>query len=424
VLTTFSVLLTATVLTSSPADAATRICAGKKVTIVGTSGNDVIRGTRGHDVIDGLGGSDVINGLRGNDTICGNYGADDLRGNAGRDRLYGGMDALAGDVEQVRTGDTLRGGPGDDVLVPGYDQRQGFGLPIGVGAFADVDDVITYDTAPRGVNVNLSTQVAVGDGRDRVVVNLAADPHDFAPGTPNWRASVHLVGTRFADRLVGSVHNDEIDGRGGADRIWGAAGNDWIFAEGTRDGAAGDLAYGGPGHDQLVGRAGPDRLVGGTGDDAVRSSAEATAVALEGGEGHDEIGWAGGAGSVVDGDAGSDRLHVDAGAASTGPATWDMASGAMVLGTDRSLVTSFQHAHLNAPSAWEVLGTDEGEWVEGPIDGVVSFLGLGGNDTFTDSRGDDHFDGGEGNDNFAVSRGGTDTCTSVEVGTEKCEVVP
>ena len=36
------------------ADAATRTCGGKRVTIVGTSDNDHITGTRRADVIDGL----------------------------------------------------------------------------------------------------------------------------------------------------------------------------------------------------------------------------------------------------------------------------------------------------------------------------------------------------------------------------------
>jgi len=109
----------------APADAAPRMCAGKRVTIVGTPGDDVIRGKARADVIDGLAGSDVITGLGGNDTICGGYGADDLRGNTGNDRLYGGLDARkdsgAGFTSLI--GDTLRGGPGDDTLVPGIDAR-------------------------------------------------------------------------------------------------------------------------------------------------------------------------------------------------------------------------------------------------------------------------------------------------------------
>ena len=47
---------------------------GLPCTIVGTSGDDVLRGTQGDDVICGLGGNDVIAGGPGNDTLAGGPG--------------------------------------------------------------------------------------------------------------------------------------------------------------------------------------------------------------------------------------------------------------------------------------------------------------------------------------------------------------
>ncbi len=44
-------------------------CGGERVTIPGTSGNDILTGTAGRDVIHGRGGDDVIRGLGGNDLI-------------------------------------------------------------------------------------------------------------------------------------------------------------------------------------------------------------------------------------------------------------------------------------------------------------------------------------------------------------------
>jgi Ca2+-binding RTX toxin-like protein len=212
-------LLLAAVSIAAPADAAPRTCAGKRVTIVGTPGDDHINGTRHADVIDGLGGSDVINGLQGNDTICGNYGADDLRGNAGNDRLYGGKDAYTfnGAEDWIRYGDTLRGGSGDDVIVPGLDPRDGWIVP---GDNADVDDLVTYDTAPRAVHANLETQVVTGDGTDRVVDN----------------GRLRFFGTPWADVVVGSQHGDEIWLFGGNDKVSDGAGNDLLVGgDGTDD---------------------------------------------------------------------------------------------------------------------------------------------------------------------------------------------
>ena len=95
----------------TPATAAK--CAGRKATIVGTNGRDVIRGTARRDVIAAFGGNDIVRALggddivcagAGNDTVLGGAGRDVLRGNAGRDRLFGGAGI-----------DRLLGGAGRDV---------------------------------------------------------------------------------------------------------------------------------------------------------------------------------------------------------------------------------------------------------------------------------------------------------------------
>jgi Ca2+-binding RTX toxin-like protein len=218
-------MLLAVVAFPAPADAAPRMCGDKRVTIVGTAGNDHINGTRRADVIDGLAGSDVINGLQGNDTICGNYGADDLRGNAGNDRLYGGLDAVTFTEPEstLRRGDTLRGGSGNDVMVPGLDLRNGSGPPTGP---VDIDDLVAYDTAPGAVIVNLVTQVVTGDGTDRVVDN----------------GRLRLFTTRWADRVFGSSHGDDIEMFAGDDQV--------------SDGAGDDFLAGGPGNDNNVASAG------------------------------------------------------------------------------------------------------------------------------------------------------------------------
>ncbi len=206
------------------AEAAPRWCAGSRVTIVGTSGDDHLTGTRGADVIDGLAGSDVINGLQGDDTICGGYGADDLRGNAGRDRLYGGLDARVdhGDGYTAITGDTLRGGSGDDTLVPGIDSRT---------AREVRPDRILYDTAPGGVRVDLTRGTATGDGTDRIAVN----------------GPVELVGTAYADTVDGSPYADTITTGPGRDVVRSAGGDDSVTTTLT---AAKTLA-GGTGTDEL-----------------------------------------------------------------------------------------------------------------------------------------------------------------------------
>ncbi len=64
-------------------------CQDKKVTILGTSGDDELRGTGGKDVIKGLGGKDEIDGKGGKDTVCGGGGKDEIDGKGGKDKLNG-----------------------------------------------------------------------------------------------------------------------------------------------------------------------------------------------------------------------------------------------------------------------------------------------------------------------------------------------
>src|SRR5438132_11743976 len=95
----------------------TPTCHGRKATIVGTPGNDLLRGTRGADVIVGLGGNDIILGKGGDDVICGNGGDDELIGFSGNDILLGGsgFDGLFG----VTGDDQEFGGRGRDLMTSG-----------------------------------------------------------------------------------------------------------------------------------------------------------------------------------------------------------------------------------------------------------------------------------------------------------------
>lgn len=121
-------------------------CGGKKATVVGTGGPDVLNGTAGSDVIAGLGGADVLRGLAGNDLICGgpgndtatggggndtvsgNGGADTLRGNSGNDRVLGGggADKLSGGGGPA---DSCAGGPGTDTLLAAHGCETTTGVP-------------------------------------------------------------------------------------------------------------------------------------------------------------------------------------------------------------------------------------------------------------------------------------------------------
>ncbi|HEY1855250.1 MAG TPA: calcium-binding protein [Solirubrobacterales bacterium] len=255
-------------------------CHGRKATIVGTRGDDVIHGTDKPDVIVALGGNDTIYAGLGNDVVCGGPG-DDLihggRGNdlldggAGTDRVFGdlGDDKVTGgggDEDEVSGGlgiDTVSGGPGNDDIVRGdygYDRMDG-----GPGR----GDVASFATAVAGrkgsgVWASLRAHKAFGDGHDRLFRFEA------------------LEGSAFADTLIGNGRMNAIDGGPGNDHLVGGGGADTLDGGQGKDSCKGGLVHlscgpeappqgsafirldpdpAGGGGLQVVGGAGPDHLV-------------------------------------------------------------------------------------------------------------------------------------------------------------------
>jgi uncharacterized delta-60 repeat protein len=113
------------------------LCAGRRATIVGTRGNDVLTGTRRADVIVTGGGLDRINGRGGNDVICAGAGADLVSGGPGHDTIVGagGNDTLrgSGGDDTILAGagaDTIAGGPGSDSCNGGRGRDRAVGCEI------------------------------------------------------------------------------------------------------------------------------------------------------------------------------------------------------------------------------------------------------------------------------------------------------
>lgn len=236
-------LAAALLLLAPPTGTAAVTCNGKKATIVGTPGDDVIVGKRASDVIWGGGGNDrIIGGPNGNDTICGGPGNDVLIGGRGYDVLIGGEgdDRLIGGTGS----DVLDGGGGEDILLGG---RGSDILRGGEG-----DDVLT---GHRG-----SDKLRGGGG------------HDV------------LEGEQGSDRLEGEAGDDLLLGDKGNDRLLGGEGNDRV------EGGAGDdpLLDGGPGTDVVIGGTGIDHATGGPGDGDVVRGDNGTDK-LDGGPGERDI---------------------------------------------------------------------------------------------------------------------------------------
>lgn len=90
-----------------------RLCRGRRPTILGTPGDDLILGTQGADIIQSLDGDDRIRPGGGNDIVCAGSGNDTVFASVGHDLLIGeaGADVLDGGGGR----DRLVSGPGNDI---------------------------------------------------------------------------------------------------------------------------------------------------------------------------------------------------------------------------------------------------------------------------------------------------------------------
>lgn len=240
-------------------------CGGKRVTIQGTNGRDVLRGTRKADVIDGRAGNDRIRGRGGNDIICAGTGHDRVHAGRGRDRVNGGGgdDLLSGAGGNDRlvgggadAGDTFVGGGGNDTMTGSTSADDSFFPGSGDDAVEGGDEDDDFVLSSGG---DESLDLGAG-GRD-----LLAAPYATTP------AAIDLAGASFT--------GDGTDAVAGVERTFGSPHNDTFIGDASPNtfvGWAGDdSAAGSGGHDLLLGNAGDDSIDGGA--DAASTSFESSA---------------------------------------------------------------------------------------------------------------------------------------------------
>jgi Ca2+-binding RTX toxin-like protein len=385
-------------------------CAGLVATIVGTDGDDRLVGTPDDDVIAGGLGDDELRGLAGDDVLCGDRGTDALDGGAGDDRVYGGRNGLQQpypDNPPDNVGDRLVGGPGNDLLDPGWDvttDADGGFLP----------DTISYADAPAGVRVDLGAGTAVGgDGEDTLVLEGSVDLEGSAYDDV-------LVSGEFSDNIYAGVGNDVLRGGPGRDylqadpsdlptpeeapyddRVYGGAGGDGIYL-----GNGDDTARGGSGNDNLAHGSGRAGLLGGSGDDYLETLLQfRDGSRVDGGPGVDlAYVWA-----VVAGV--KRRLDVEGRIAlRSGEVT--MSRGGV---THAAVLAGVEQLRI-PDGCWTVVGTAADEIFYGgdlSRDAVV-VRARGGDDKVSGTEGDDVLDGGTGRDVLWGS-GGHDADSGFEV---------
>ena len=308
----------------------------------------------------------TIDGSSGDDTVIVNLSADDFI---------------------PRDGVTVKGGPGNDVLVLAD------GAAIGAGVYdggAGIDTV-DYSAFLRGVSVNLRTGNATGTGGiSNVTSIIGGTGDDTLMGDANanglWGGAGNdvLRGGRGRDSLYGGAGNDRLSGGAGNDVLRGGRGRDSLHGGRGNDrlsgGAGNDMLKGGRGRDSLHGGAGKDRLSGGAGDDVLKGGRGSDS--LRGGVGDDRL-FGGPGDDALRGGRGRDNLRGGAGK--------DRLSGGA---GDAVLKGGWGDDSLRG-------GAGDDRLFGGPGDDVLR--GSWGDDSLRGGAGDDRLFGGPGDD---VLRGG------------------
>ena len=352
------------------------LAAFQAVSVIGTSGFNVITLGNNAGQIDGGDGDDTLNGGAGDDTINGDAGDDFIEGGGGAD--------------------VINGGAGRDFTV--------------------------YAASAQSVNVDLQAGTASGGDADG---DTFVDIEDVLGSA----FDDVLLGDGNTNSLWGGAGDDTINGRGGDDELSGFAGSDTIIG-----GAGDDSLDGHDGDDILEGGLGADIFFGGAGSDTVTYINSGAGVTINLGTNFADGGEATGdtihnveniTGSAFDdvltGDSGANVLSGGAGAntlnGGLGDDTFIYDGGTNTIdGGDGFDTVSYASvtenitiiANSTSPGSVfinNVLNNSE-------IDSIASiegFVGGSGDDyifisQFFTSAGDLYFEGGAGNDFLEISQ--------------------
>lgn len=326
----------------------------------------------------------LVDGFTGNDNITMGSGADTVWGNSGNDTLAGGLgdDVLIGDWDSSdRTGnDALYGGDGNDELIGGNGNDA---LYAGNG-----DDFFSIGDGTPGNDLMFG-----GAGIDwvsvRRVFSMSSSVVEFNRLVLNAAASVEYFALDDSTlTLRGTAGNDVIDLTGTTVLTWNGGNYDARISF--------DL---GTGNDSFAGSASAESLTIQSGGDTVRL-----------GDGDDMLLVADGniAGSVVNGGAGYDTLHVGDLFAS-GP---DVLKAVAV--TSLAFISASAFERVEVGSDVQLTGTEAANsfslvGTTASLQIFNTILMLGGNDRFAATGYNDpnepglKVDGGSGNDTLLGS---------------------
>jgi VCBS repeat-containing protein len=355
---------------------------------------DVLFGGAGDDRILALRGNDWVQARAGNDVIVGGTQEgfpgyqDYLMGEEGNDVLYADEEAdlsslesrknFGGDSGEVRIGDVLFGGQGDDSLAGGNRQDillGGAGEDLMLGGAGD--DILVGDQDRRVGDIDFWHYSSVGFS----TTFLVWEPNK--PIVGEWIYSIG--GVDYACLGDHYLRNLESEPGGGDDIIYGGAGDDRIHGQ-----TGNDILYGESGKDVITGDIGDDAIMGGDGDDLLTGDSGERDTSATGND-------------YIDGGAGDDRIQGEAG------------SDIIVGGSGNDAIYGDTAYQDQGVAGDDILTGNEG-------DDIIE--GQGGHDVLIGGAGNDILIGGSGRDTYYFNKGdGIDTIVDSSSGPEKSVLI-
>ncbi len=449
---------------------ASALSADEGVSIIGTSGANVLTGGAGADTINGGGGADVINGGAGDDVISYWNSEVSIDGGTGTNTLVLRASAIVNlanadqttgnstvvsdfqnvDASALTTGATITGSAGANTIIggSGNDTIDGGGGAdvIAAGAGNDVVFVHGNEVSIDGGDGNdtlvlpgsstvTAVNFAVAAGLDQTAGDTAVVTNFENLDASALTTALTVTGSPLANTITTGSGNDVIHGGGGGDIIDAGAGNDSVDYWGTET-----SIDGGSGTNTLVLRASAtidltqsDQTLGDSTTVSnftnIDASAVSTGVSVLGNSGANVI--TGGAGNdTIDGGGGADTISAGAGDDTVtvhgGEALVDGGAGSdtlvLVAGTSVTGVNFAVPAGTDQTSGDSVVVKNFENLNAGTVTTALTVTGSSAANTITTGSGDDIIDGGTGAD-IIQAGDGNDTVTyhgteaSIDAGT-------
>jgi Ca2+-binding RTX toxin-like protein len=437
-----------------------------EVTIVGSSGLDIINGTvtvageplatTGDDKISGMEGNDIISSLDGNDRIDGGTGQDSMTGGLGND-FYIVDNTLDAIVENGSEGvDTVQSSV-TYTLAANIDNLTLVGAAAFNGTGNDLNNILVGNALNNTLDGKLGGDLMSGgagndtyivDDTSDAVIESATNGEDIVRSSVNWTLGANLedltltgilgvsgTGNSLNNDMVGNSGNnnlsslggnDTLDGGTGADTMTGGLGNDVYQVDNAGDVVVETAEAGSV--DRVVAAvnytlsAEVENLVLRVGSAAVTGTGNNLNNAIDGNlanntlsgmDGNDTIFGGGGTDTMIGGN-GDDVYYVD----NTGDVVTEFGLGGIDTVNSSATFTMGNHVDNLVLSGFAAInGTGNGGANRLTGNGASNTLsGLGGADIIDGALGADTMIGGDGNDQYIVDNAGDITTEDSTVG--------